>query len=203
MSDDVTEAAIANLERGIDEYEQKIRALRTAINTFCENAGLPPRYAEAMLTGGGSAKVSKIQDDTFYGKKQTHAMRDYLEMRKLQGLGPATPREIYEALKVGGYQYDSKDDTVALVGVRALLRTQPNVFHKLPQGTYGLTLWYPDAKRQKLEASGVRKGKKGSGKRKRKGARKAHAPAAPVQEKPSLKVVERPAAGSPSNPKAA
>jgi hypothetical protein len=146
MSDEITEAAIAKLERSIDDYEQKIRALRTAINTMCENVGLQPRYADAMLTGSGSVKLAQIQDDTFYGKKQTTAMREYLEMRKTQGIGPASPREIFEALKQGGYQFEHKDDVVALVGLRALLRTQPNVFHKLPQGTYGLTSWYPDAK---------------------------------------------------------
>jgi hypothetical protein len=166
MSDEITEAAIAKLERGIEDYEQKIRALRTAINTMCDNAGLQPRYADAMLTGGG-VKLAQIQADTFYGKKQTPAMREYLEMRKAQSIGPATPREIYEALKSGGYQFETKDETVALVGLRALLRTQPNVFHKLPQGgTYGLTSWYPDAKRQSADAAS-RRGKKGSAKRKK------------------------------------
>jgi hypothetical protein len=206
MSDDITEAAIAKLERSIEDYEQKIRALRTAINTMCEDVGQPPRYGDAttvvVSAGAGSAKISKIQDDTFYGKKQTAAMREYLEMRKVQGAGPATPREIYEALKMGGYQFESKHETVALVGLRALLRTQPNVFHKLPQGTYGLTAWYPDAKRLRAEAIATRKSKKGRKKR-GGGAVKAHATPEPVsQEKPSLKVVEKPE-GSPSKPKVA
>lgn len=165
MSDDITEAAIAKLERGIEEYEQKIRALRTAINTICENSGLQARYAEAQLIAGGNVKLSQIQDDTFYGKKQTSAMREYLEMRKAQGIGPAAPREIYEALKQGGYQFETKDETVALVGLRALLRTQPNVFHKLPQGTYGLTSWYPDAK--PTTETGPRRKKKGAPKKQR------------------------------------
>lgn len=95
-------------------------------------------------------------------------MREYLEMRKAQGIGPATPRDIYEALKSGGYQFETKDDTVALVGLRALLRTQPLVFHRLPQGTYGLTSWYPDAKRQSDDA-GTRKAKKGKKKRAKRG----------------------------------
>lgn len=60
MSDDITEAAIAKLERSIEEYEQKIRALRTAINTMCENAGLKLRYAEADLVASGAVKVSQI-----------------------------------------------------------------------------------------------------------------------------------------------
>ena len=40
------------------------------------------------------------------------AMREYLEMRKRQGLGPAKPREFFEALKAGGYQFEAKDAAV-------------------------------------------------------------------------------------------
>ena len=189
MSNDTTETTISDLERGIEEYEQKIRALRTAINTILENAGLPPRYTVIASSGSGNSRFVKIQVDTFYGKKQTPAMREYLEMRKLQGLGPATPREIYETLRAGGFQFETKDDTVALIGVRALLRTQPNVFHKLPQGTYGLTLWYPDAKRQRLEAAGTKKAKRGSKRKKRGGGPKTTAAAEP-QDRPDLKIVE-------------
>lgn len=160
MPDNVIEAAIANLERAIEEHEQKIRGLRMAINTLCENVGMAPRYEDAALSATSSTRVTTIRDDTFYGKRQTSAMREYLEMRKTQGMGPASPREIYEALKTGGYQFESKDETVALVGMRALLRTQPNVFHKLPQGTYGLTAWYPDAPKRSIEERSARKGKR-------------------------------------------
>jgi hypothetical protein len=162
------DGAIAMLERGIEEAQQKIRTLRAAINALCEQAGLPARYAEADLIAGGAARLTQIQDDTFYGKKQTPAMREYLEMRKAQGLGPAKPREFYEALKAGGYQFDAKDDETAIVGLRALLRTQPQIFHRLPQGTYGLTVWYPDAKKARDEAAGGSADRK---KRKKRGSR--------------------------------
>src|SRR5712664_1672390 len=146
------EAAIAELERRLEETERAASGMRASINFLCAQAGLPPRYADVsagnVSAGVAGAKVTQIQDDTFYGKKQTPAMREYLEMRKAQGLGPAKPRDIYDALEAGGYQFESKDVTVALVGLRALLRTQPQIFHKLPQGTYGLTSWYPDAKRR-------------------------------------------------------
>src|SRR5205809_6175867 len=85
MANEITEAAIAKLERSIEELEGKIRALRTAINTMCVDDGLPPRYPDAALVSGGGPRLSQIQDDTFYGKKQTPAMREYLEMRRAQG----------------------------------------------------------------------------------------------------------------------
>ena len=40
-------------------------------------------------------------------------------------------------------------DEVALVGLRAMLRKRSNVFHKLPNGTWGLREWYPNAKASK------------------------------------------------------
>jgi len=146
------EAAIAELERQLEEVDRKGNELRGVVNNLCAAAGLPLRYPDLGVGAGANAgapgRVTKIQDDTFYGKKQTPAMREYLELRKAQGLGPAKPRDIFEALKSGGYQFGA-NEIVALVAMRALLRTQPNIFHKLPQGTYGLTAWYPDAKRQK------------------------------------------------------
>jgi hypothetical protein len=161
------DSAIAELERQIEEVErkanEKANELRGAINTLCTAAGLPLRYTELNVGVTASTKVTQIQDDTFYGKKQTPAMREYLEMRKAQGLGPAKPRDIFEALKTGGYQFGA-NETVALVSMRALLRSQPNIFHKLPQGTYGLTAWYPDAKRQKSETESKTRKKKRGGK---------------------------------------
>jgi hypothetical protein len=143
--DNDLDTAIAPLLRRLDEYERKGNAIRMAINVFCEEYGKPPMFPE----GGGSAggpKITKIKDDTFYGKKQQTAIREYLDMRKAQGLGPAKPREIFDALKQGGYQFETKDDEIALVSLRALLRKRSNIFHKLPTGSYGLDSWYPDAK---------------------------------------------------------
>jgi hypothetical protein len=139
--------AIATFERRREEALAVVADCERTVNTLCREAGYPPRYTEATT----STKVTQISDDTFYGQKQTPAMRMYLDMRKAQGLGPATAREIYEAIKSGGYVFEAKDAETALVGMRALLRTQPNVFHRLPQGTWGLTAWYPDAKKPKEE----------------------------------------------------
>ena len=140
--------AIAAFERRREEALATVAEYERTINALCKEAGYAPRYSE---TSASTTKVTQISDDTFYGQKQTPAMRAYLEIRKAQNLGPATAREIYEAIKLGGYVFEAKDAETALVGMRALLRTQPNVFHRLPQGTWGLTAWYPDAKRPKLE----------------------------------------------------
>ena len=180
-----TDGTIAMLENGIEEAEANIRALRTAINTICVAQGHPPRYAEEQLAASGGGRLTQIKDDTFYGKKQTPAMRDYLEMRKAQNLGPATPREIYDALQIGGFQFEAKEEHTRLVSMRALLRTQPLVFHRLPQGAYGLTSWYPDAKRSKGDGPETKAKKSAAKKRPAKTAAKAAR-----KDQPALKVVE-------------
>jgi hypothetical protein len=145
MSSDLN-AAIAALERSLSETERKANALRSAINTLCEEAGKPPKYPDIGETGEHLSVSTQIQSDTFYGKKQSTAIRMYLEIRKSQGVGPATPREVFEALRTGGYQFETKNEITALIGLRALLRKNTVTFHKLPNGTYGLATWYPDAK---------------------------------------------------------
>ena len=53
MSNDPTDAAIAMLERGIEEAEEKIRSLRAAVNTICVQAVRPLRYTVDQLAAAG------------------------------------------------------------------------------------------------------------------------------------------------------
>lgn len=140
--------AIRLLEDELEEKERNLNALLSTINMLRERAGLEPRQRG---TGGeGKAAVAsgsfQIKPDTFYGKKLQTAVREYLEMRKAQGMGPAKPREIYDAITGGGFQFEASSPEIALVGLRALLRKRTNFFHKLPNGTYGMTAWYPHAR---------------------------------------------------------
>lgn len=143
--------AINMLQQELDDAERQAAGIRDALNLLRKRAGLGPIAANAVA--GQPAGITQIKSDTFYGKRQQTAVREYLEMRKLQDLGPAKPREIFEALKAGGFQYETKDDNVAMVGLRALLRKRTGIFHKMPNGSYGLTSWYPHAKASKSEAA--------------------------------------------------
>jgi hypothetical protein len=150
--------AIEQLDRHIDEMERKANVLLEAVNQLRSEDGLPPRPpfgsggAPGTSSVAGAAPLSQIKPDTFYGKKLQTAVREYLDMRRAQGSGPATPREIYEAIVSGGFQFDAKTADIAMVGLRALLRKRTAFFHKLPNGNYGLTSWYPDAKKPKNSA---------------------------------------------------
>ena len=147
--------AITLLEGEYDEMVRNANALLGTINVLRQRAGLPPKGPGGAPDGssGGGGTITQIKPDTFYGKKLQTAVREYLEMRKAQSLGPAKPREIYEAVTAGGFQFETSSDEVALVGLRAMLRKRTNFFHRLPNGTYGLTIWYPHAKPAKTGAS--------------------------------------------------
>jgi hypothetical protein len=154
-------AALEVLERRLTEMERKANVLVETINDLRAEDGLPPRPPFGTGGGGGAgsgsggATLSQIKPDTFYGKKLQTAVREYLEMRWTAAgnhTDPATPKEIHDAITKGGYQFDAKTPEIALVGLRALLRKRSAFFHKLPNGTYGLTAWYPDAKKPKAEA---------------------------------------------------
>lgn len=155
--DNSLEPAIAALERRLQDTERKANALRDAINTLCEEAGIPPRYPDGggggrQPNGSSGRPLTQIKSDTFFGQKQTTAIRSYLEMRRAQGLGPATPKEIFETLKQGGYQFGAQKDETAMVSLRALLRKNNATFLRVPNtGTYGLRSWYPHAKISKAQ----------------------------------------------------
>ncbi len=140
--------AIEGLEKTIADLERQANELRSAVNILCKQAGISPRYPDGPPTGGGQV-LTQIKPDTFYGKKQQTAVREYLEMRKGRGEGPAKPREIFDALKQGGFEFEANSDAVALVSLRALLRKRTETFHKVGEtGAYGLTSWYENIKKK-------------------------------------------------------
>jgi hypothetical protein len=145
--------AISLLEGKLRGLEQQASELRSAINYLRKEAGQPPLAEGAVVSDATSPAIAQIRPDTFYGKKLQTAVREYLEMRKVQGLGPAKPREIYDAITAGGFQFEAQTAEIALVGLRALMRKRTQFFHKLPNGTYGLTAWYPHAKSTKTSSS--------------------------------------------------
>lgn len=147
-------AAIDELEKDIAALERKRNGLVDAVNVLRDKAGLPPHEPTGLDgdSGGGSpstgSATSTLSSDQFYGRRMGAAAREYLEMRKASGEGPAKPRAIYEALKSGGYEFRGKDETNQMVVLRTTLRKSP-MFHKLPNGLWGLTAWYPGVKAAK------------------------------------------------------
>jgi hypothetical protein len=152
--------AVELLVAQIDELERKANAYKASVNVLCEKDGLPPMFPDdgggggRRLNGQGSHEPSataptSIKHDAFYGKPQQTAVRELFAIRRAAGNGAAKPAEILEGLKAGGYVVEAKSDDIALVGLRAMLRKRNTIFHKLPNGTWGLKEWYPAVKQPK------------------------------------------------------
>ena len=72
----------------------------------------------------------------------------------------ATVNEIYDGLIAGGYQFDAKDALNAKRGLRISLTKNSSTFYRVPNGRYGLLVWYPNAKAQSTAARAAKNGSK-------------------------------------------
>lgn len=142
--------AIEAFKMQLAQAEQRVTEIKKSINSLYELAGEPLPYS-VEAENAPTVNLAAIKGDTFYGKSVNTAAREYLEMRRTAGLGPASPRDVYEALSKGGLKFEAKDATIAIIGVRATLRKNSSLFHRLPSGEYGLLSWYPNAKAPKEE----------------------------------------------------
>lgn len=153
--------AIDALEKDLADLERQANGLLQSINLLRDKAGLPPRpgnWSPGSSAGGGAGDGApiKLHSDTFTGKKLGSAVREYLEMRKKSGAdAPATSREIFDALKEGGFVSGAKDDATGMVVLRTMLRKNTTAFVKLQNGKYGLRSWYGNLKPPKEAASGA------------------------------------------------
>lgn len=147
------EKAIGELQDKLKPIEAEANKLKITINQLCEVAGKPPIY-KIESDEEKSQSLSSIKSDEFYGKALARSVRQVLELRKRSGMDPpATAREIYEALLSGGYHFETKNEANALRSLRISLTKNVAVFHKLPNGKFGLVSWYPKVKASKQTAN--------------------------------------------------
>lgn len=142
MNDDIL-ITIESLTKRVVAREEEATKLKKLINELCGEAGVALRYPNIVEASGA---VTAVRSDQFYGLTITTAIRNYLEQRKAAGLGAASLNEIYSAIRDGGYKFESKNEDNAKISVGNNLRKSSSIFHRLPNGQYGLLSWYPSAK---------------------------------------------------------
>jgi hypothetical protein len=150
MNDELSNT-IEVLTTRVRAKEEEANKLKRLINELCSEAGIEIRFPGITENGG---TISAIRSDEYYGQPLTAAIRNYLERRKTSGLGAATLSEIFNAVREGGYKFDTRNDENAKIGVGNALRKTTSVFHRLPNGQYGLLTWYPNAKARLPESEG-------------------------------------------------
>ena len=131
-------AAIKELQSQVDQKASELANLRRTVNLLCANLGEPPIYADEQEPGTGSRAISAHE---FYGKSPLVASRMYLEK-----VGePVRVEEILDALARGGFDFEDQgwDEKSRLRALAISLSKNTAIFHRLPNGTYGLIKWYP------------------------------------------------------------
>ena len=140
-------------KRKLAEQEQAVVDSKKFINQLCQFGGTPLIY-QLDEAGPTNLGIGGIKSDTFYGKSVTTAVREFLEMRMASNVGAESYSEIIQALKTGGFDFStlSADDNVAERAVSITLGKNSSIFHKLPNGNWGLLVWYPEAKERKSKS---------------------------------------------------
>ena len=150
--EDHLQKTLDQAKRKLTEQEAGVTATKKLINQLCEFGGIAPMYSDADFQSA-SAGLGSIRSDTFYGKSASVAVREYLDMRSASGLGAASHDEIITALKTGGFDFSSlaESEMVAQRTVAITMGKNSSIFHKLPNGNWGLLSWYPEAKEKKQQ----------------------------------------------------
>jgi hypothetical protein len=120
--------------------KQAAEKKRTA-NDLCRLLNVPPMFQDIESVASGMTTLA----DEYYGRQLPEVIRTILEKRKRANLGSATVAEIYDAMVSGGYHFQAQNAEYAKRGIYGVLAAGDE-FHKLPNGGYGLSSWYPAAK---------------------------------------------------------
>ena len=143
MSDSAFLSVIAKFEEELRHHEAETRRIKRTINDLCRMSGQGARYADAEID---RESRSSVKTDEYYGQPMATAVRMVLE-RNRAVRGALVVNEIYEELIAGGFKFDTKNVENAKRSLRISLGKNP-IFHHLPNGSYGMTEWYPNAKRE-------------------------------------------------------
>lgn len=127
-------AEIADLDRQSGEHKR-------TVNGLCRLLSRPPMFPETDPTSN-----APLRDDEFYGKPLATAVQEVLERRKRAGQGAATVADIYDSLVRGGFHFSTKNAENAKRNLYSSLQKNMK-FHRLPNGSYGLTEWYPNVRK--------------------------------------------------------
>lgn len=142
--DEATQKVLADIQAKIETHLEEVAKLKKTANMVADIAGQGPIYTDV---DEGSKAVGPTRADAYYGKPLATAVREYLEFRR-----QAVPVEdIQKGLEQGGFDFDSMGwpKGARLRALAISISKNTNVFHKLPNGMWGLNSWYPEATQKK------------------------------------------------------
>jgi hypothetical protein len=108
------------------------------VNSLSKLIGREPIYTSVEPAHAGTV----LRTDEFYGKALTAVARTLLERRNAAGLGAVSVDALYSDLVRGGFQFDAKNEANAKRSLAIQLAKNSYLFHRLPNGDWGLVNWY-------------------------------------------------------------
>lgn len=137
--------AVGVLEEQLEDLQKEVQETKRMINSLLRKVGKPPRYPDA------DEKYSNTRPDQYYGKPLATAAREYLASRNQA----CSSKEILEGLMEGGFDFRATEwkanDRLRMLAISLAKNTA--MFHRLPNGTFGLLSWYDSTTLRKAERS--------------------------------------------------
>ncbi|QPD04510.1 MAG: hypothetical protein Nkreftii_002284 [Candidatus Nitrospira kreftii] len=139
--------AIEVLQEKLQEQIRSVLETKKMINSLRQMNGEAPLFNDADLRLEDSGPS---RPDQYYGKGPGTACREYLEWRKRA----CSADEILKGLSQGGFDFKAagyEDEDSRLRSLSILLAKNTAMFHRLPNGTFGLIAWYPEVAKKKAK----------------------------------------------------
>jgi hypothetical protein len=129
-------AAVDALEETLRDQLEEVAGTKKLINSLLRRMNEPARYEDVSVANSGGMRA-----DEYYGKTVTGAAQMFLERRRTA----LTTDDIAKGIEQGGFDFKPLNWTEAarVRNIAISLSKNPKMFHRLPNGTWGLTEWYP------------------------------------------------------------
>jgi hypothetical protein len=152
------EGAIEALLEELQVQMNQVADTKKTINTLLRRIGKEPQFPDEAAESVGSATL-RIRPDQYYGRALATSVEEFMEnRRKATGDQACSAGEILSALETGGFDFKATGwkEADRQRSFSITLGKNPK-FHRLPNGTYGLTSWYPSvaAKKERTSKNGA------------------------------------------------
>lgn len=142
--------AIEVLLEQLNEQEREVRETKKTINMLSRRMGEEMQFPDVddiQASIGGA-----IRPDEYYGKQILTAVQMYLERGNRRA---RSGEEILAALVQGGFDFAAQGwkDNDRLRSLAIALGKNPQMFHRLPNSTFGLRVWYDEGMLRKSKAA--------------------------------------------------
>lgn len=154
----MSEAVLQTIElvrAQVGALEQDLAEKKRMVNSLCKLINQPPFYSHVDEV---TEQTAGIRNDEFYGQPLASVVRSILVKRKAASSGAATVGEIYAAMCQGNFNFETDVAENAKRNLRISLTKNSTLFHKLPNGRYGLREWYPNLKERRSNGDRARPG---------------------------------------------